>query len=144
LVLPVIQVMPSSTPTLSALIWETREELPLELPATVRSSLSRRGITTIGQLAGLGGLSGVPALSPVDAKLVRILDAHLQLYELSKDMLANAKLIKKGFVTAHRIASTTPGEFRTNTAEILSSSEAEAVRANALAISRSGNDDALG
>ena len=85
----------------------------LKLPIKARTILKRKKVTSFDDLRRDGVLAEVIADAKITAKnVIASLNAHLSLSTLSVDVLANKKLIEKGFTSPARIAATNPKIFR--------------------------------
>jgi len=85
----------------------------LELPAKARTILDQKKVKTFDDLRREGVLDAVIAEGKItDKDVVANLNAHLSLSTLSVDVLANKKLIEKGYTSPARIAATSPKVIR--------------------------------
>ncbi|SPB18558.1 hypothetical protein NOV72_05758 [Caballeronia novacaledonica] len=84
----------------------------IEVPADLLQFLAGRDIRTLGDIRRAGGLREIDGL-PVaqDAAAVRTLDAHADLSRISDDVVANSKLIARGFSSVADIARAPMQEF---------------------------------
>lgn len=85
----------------------------LKLPAKAKTILNQKKVKSFDDLRRGGLFAEVIAEGKItDKNVVASLNAHLSLSTLSVDVLANKKLIDKGFTSPARIAATSPKVIR--------------------------------